>query len=181
MGLGTTNQSASFQNSELHYSEMCLWHWFLTLCLYFKWGNPSLFLFIFVLFKYKFYRKSVDFSGIWTRIVGVEGEHDDHRPGPYSMSVCYWSLQSNSFLVICSVTRKSPNVAQKWFHQRNDRFWHLYKNCLRIWESFFCEQIFILNKEYMLQCINAVYYPLPPKTDGLEYGRVWQINCRQSL
>ena len=36
----------------------------------------------------------------------------------------------------------------------------------------FCEQIFIFSKRYMLQCINAVYYPLPPKTDGkvLQYG-----------
>ena len=37
-----------------------------------------------------------------------------------------------------SVTRKnrqrSIKVAQKWFHQKNDRFWLLYKNCLRMWE-----------------------------------------------
>ena len=46
------------------------------------------------------------------------------------------------FLVEClvvheasSVTRKkSPNVAQKWFHEKYDSFWHLYKNCLRMWE-----------------------------------------------
>ena len=28
----------------------------------------------------------------------------------------------------------SVKVAQKWFHWKNDRFWHLYKNCLRMWE-----------------------------------------------
>ena len=37
-----------------------------------------------------------------------------------------------------SVTRKnrqmSIKVAQKWFHWKNDRFWHLYKNWLRMWE-----------------------------------------------
>ena len=37
-----------------------------------------------------------------------------------------------------SVTRKnrqmSIKVAQKWFHEKYDSFWHLYKNCLRMWE-----------------------------------------------
>ena len=28
----------------------------------------------------------------------------------------------------------SIKVALKWFHQKNDRFWHLYKNCQRMWE-----------------------------------------------
>ena len=28
----------------------------------------------------------------------------------------------------------SIKVAQKWFHQENDTFWHLHKNCLRMWE-----------------------------------------------
>ena len=41
-------------------------------------GQPHLFLYIFVLFKQKFYRKIVDVSGIWTWIMGVEGEHADH-------------------------------------------------------------------------------------------------------
>ena len=43
-----------------------------------KWAYPGLFLFIFVLFKHKFYRKTVGVSGIRTRIVGVEGKHADH-------------------------------------------------------------------------------------------------------
>ena len=46
--------------------------------LFFKWTKPGLFLFIFVLFKQKFYIKTVGVSGIQTRIVGVEGEHADH-------------------------------------------------------------------------------------------------------
>ena len=29
----------------------------------------------------------------------------------------------------------SAKVAQKWFHQKNYRFWYLYKNCLRMWEN----------------------------------------------
>ena len=28
----------------------------------------------------------------------------------------------------------SIKLAQKWFHYKNDRFWHLYKNCQRMWE-----------------------------------------------
>ena len=28
----------------------------------------------------------------------------------------------------------SIKVAQKWFHQKNKLFWHLNKNCLRMWE-----------------------------------------------
>ena len=44
---------------------------------FFKWAYSSLFLFIFVHFKHKLYRKTIGFSGIQTRIVGVEGEHAD--------------------------------------------------------------------------------------------------------
>ena len=43
-----------------------------------KWADPGLFLFIFVLFKHNYSEKIVGFSGIRTRIVGVEGEHADH-------------------------------------------------------------------------------------------------------
>ena len=39
---------------------------------------PGLFLFIFVLFKHKFYRKIVGVSEFQTRIVGEEEEHADH-------------------------------------------------------------------------------------------------------
>ena len=28
----------------------------------------------------------------------------------------------------------SIKVAQKWFHKKNEWFWHLYKNCLRMWK-----------------------------------------------
>ena len=28
----------------------------------------------------------------------------------------------------------SIKVAQEWFHNKNDRFWHFYKNCLRLWD-----------------------------------------------
>ena len=44
-----------------------------------KMGHiPGLFLFNSFLFKHNFYRKTVGFSRIRTRIVGVEGEHADH-------------------------------------------------------------------------------------------------------
>ena len=38
------------------------------------WANPDLFLFIFVLFNHKIFRKKLGFSGIF----GGEGEHADH-------------------------------------------------------------------------------------------------------
>ena len=42
-------------------------------------GQPGLFLFIFVLIQTQILqKKTVIVSGIWTRIVGVDGEHDDH-------------------------------------------------------------------------------------------------------
>ena len=31
-------------------------------------------------------------------------------------------------------SQMSIKVAQKWFNLKNDRFWHLFKNCLRMWE-----------------------------------------------
>ena len=40
--------------------------------------TPASFLLIFVLFKHKFYRKTVDVSGIQIRNIRVEGEHADH-------------------------------------------------------------------------------------------------------
>ena len=46
-------------------------------CFLKKTGQPGLFLF-FRSFQIQFYRKIVDFSGIRTQIVGIEGEHADH-------------------------------------------------------------------------------------------------------
>ena len=69
---------------------------------FFKWTNPVIFLFIFVLFKHKFYIKTLVFSRIWTRIVGSEGKHArrwplDHRHG----QVAKWSyLQDFSSPII---------------------------------------------------------------------------------
>ena len=50
----------------------------LATCWLFKWANPGLFLFIFVRLNVNFYRNIVNWSGIRTKIVGVEGEHADH-------------------------------------------------------------------------------------------------------
>ena len=46
--------------------------------IFLKQANPGLFQFIFVLFKQHFIAKTVHFSRIRTRIVGVEGKHADH-------------------------------------------------------------------------------------------------------
>ena len=52
-------------------------YWQLQMKVPFKLANPASFLFIFALFKHKFYRKSVGFSRIRTLIVGIEGKHAD--------------------------------------------------------------------------------------------------------
>ena len=60
---------------------------------------------LFVLFKHKFYRKTVVFSRIRTWIVGVKGKHTDHRSNflkqsrilhPFTTSLLYWFLFSDS-------------------------------------------------------------------------------------
>ena len=45
---------------------------------FFNGGTPASFCFYFLSFKLQFYKKIVDFSRVRTRIVGIEGEHDDH-------------------------------------------------------------------------------------------------------
>ena len=55
----------------------CCYFWKRFYC-FFKWAIPGLFLFIFVLFKHKFYRKYVLSREIQTQIIAVEGEHANH-------------------------------------------------------------------------------------------------------
>ena len=58
--------------------------------------------------------------------------------GERVMLVAHLAEQLFPTLEGASMTRKnrqmSIKVAQKGFHQKNDRFWHLYKICLRMWE-----------------------------------------------
>ena len=63
-------------------------------------GQPRPLLFIFVLFKHKFYRKTVDVSRIRTRIVRVEVEHADHL----TTTTAHFFYCSTSFF--CSVQRR---------------------------------------------------------------------------
>ena len=51
----------------------CIFKYFLK-----KWANPGLFFVYFRSFQTQYYRKTIDFSGIRTRIVGKEDEHADH-------------------------------------------------------------------------------------------------------
>ena len=51
---------------------------FLVCNIFLKWAKPGLFFVYFVLFKHNITEKTVDFSGIRTRIVGVEGKNADH-------------------------------------------------------------------------------------------------------
>ena len=69
-----------------------------------------LYLFIFVRFKQNFYIKTVGFSGIQTRIVGVEGEHVDHLPTTTAQSDLELLPQPNSIqdsIRLLTVTRSS--------------------------------------------------------------------------
>ena len=43
-----------------------------------KMGRSRLLFCLFSIFSAKIWQKNVDFSGIQTRIIGVEGEHTDH-------------------------------------------------------------------------------------------------------
>ena len=60
-----------------------------------NWANPGFFLFIFVLFKHNIIEKTLGFSGIRTRIVGVEGEHADHLTTTTAqLNICLMNLRS---------------------------------------------------------------------------------------
>ena len=75
--------------------------------LLFKWATSGLFSFIFVLFKQFYTMKTVDFSGIWTQIDGVEGEHADQL------------TVSSTF--VGRVTSYGLNLVEQSFWSRNDR------------------------------------------------------------
>ena len=65
--------------------------------------------------------------------------HDPSSPSSCSKE---WPLRCHShiandrsFACLTSVTRKkSPNVYKSCTKMKNDRFWHLYKKCLRMWK-----------------------------------------------
>ena len=67
-------------------------------------GHLGLFLFIFGLFKHKFYRKTLRVSGIRTWIVEVEGEQADHVTTITALTLLY-SFEASTFSLATSVTR----------------------------------------------------------------------------
>ena len=68
------------------------------ICIFFKWTNPGIFLFIFVLFKHKFYKKTVGYSGIQTWIVAVEGKHADHSTTTTAPLICILAVQVSKLI-----------------------------------------------------------------------------------
>ena len=52
------------------------------LLLFSKTGHPRHLFVLFSFFSNNLQNKTVDFSGIWTRIIGVKGEHADHLTMP---------------------------------------------------------------------------------------------------
>ena len=70
-------------------------------------NGPSLaFSFIFVLFKQSI--KTVDFSGIRTRIVGGKGEHAAHLTTTTKITMCHWQWR-DSWLVLPSCLYLYPS------------------------------------------------------------------------
>ena len=65
---------------------------FIRMAAVFKWANPGHYLFSFVVSKHKFYKKTVGFSGIQTRIVGEEGTHADHLTTT-TATLCFVSIK----------------------------------------------------------------------------------------
>ena len=66
----------------------------------FKLSKPGLFLFILVLFEQHFAEKTLDYCGIQTQIVGVEGEHADLYITTTSTDQCLKVLTPTSILKV---------------------------------------------------------------------------------
>ena len=73
--------------------------------------------------------------GRWTEIASINLATFDVCGNVFNQKVF---TKSKLSAAVSSVTRKNRQifikVAQKWFHYKNYRFWHLYKNCLRMWK-----------------------------------------------
>ena len=79
-------------------------NWFL------KWANPGPFLFVFVLFKHKFYRKTACFSRIRTRIVRVEGEHADHLTTTTALKIVFTLITGSTPRTYIVKSVKFPSI-----------------------------------------------------------------------
>ena len=77
-----------------------------------KWANPGLFLFIFVFSNTNLTVKTVGFSRIRTRIVGVEGKHADHLTPPPRPSVNFFNLLVRLLVTTNTVVKVWPQ--QGW-------------------------------------------------------------------
>ena len=61
-----------------------------------KMDQPQHLFVYFVIFNNNLYRKIVDFSGIWTRIVGAEGEHAYHLTTTTAHIFLNWAIVETS-------------------------------------------------------------------------------------
>ena len=70
---------------------------------------------------------------VWKRPKINEKEVED---GPFKKQIFRQNLNRNFFsgFINWKNCQMSIKVAQKWFHKENNRFWHLYKNCLKMRE-----------------------------------------------
>ena len=78
---------------------------------FYKWVNPSLLLFIFVLFK-----QTVVFSGIQTEIIGIQGVHADHlttTTAQFDPSLCLWFEPGVAQVYIPSSRAVWPDIREK--------------------------------------------------------------------
>ena len=103
-----------------------------------KWAIPGLFMRYFRPFKtipadvtnkreniwrLDLNRRPVDFDSppLATRPLPLEGGKEPNRGTRYET---VWPDKNRQM---------SIKVTQKWFHQENEWFWHLFKNCLTMW------------------------------------------------
>ena len=74
----------------------------------------------------------------------------------------------------------SIKVAQKWFHYKNERFWHIYKNCLKhgwFGQNNFCHWLWkvaqsAINRPIWLHCMGGIVWnDSKDKEDSI--ARIW--------
>ena len=89
-------------------------------------ANPGLFLSVYILFKHNIYRKTVGFSGIQTRIVGIEDKHAYHHHGPNSGNfyyICYCIVKrSENNLELAHKKENNNNYLQSISSLRNELY-----------------------------------------------------------
>ena len=106
-------------------------------------SSPLTFIFIILLQDYQKMLQLDSNSGCrsWTRVCWPLDQCSLSSPRPH-----FDKILVNLFLSLCNlaiivvqcdqkkIAQISIKAGQKWFHKKNEWLWHIYKNCLRMWE-----------------------------------------------